>query len=315
MQTAVPYLRIEQEQSSRLTLISSDRRWLIMFISVFFTAPLVLLGFCLLSVNFWVLSIILMSFGLCILILPLLFSPWCSHVVIDSNSRVITLSRKYWLGVGTLGHTRGKSWKMDDITNINIMSAGFFKRIEIELNGKKELFLVFGFKSHNDAQRSCNVLQSWLKDLPLDTPETITDSDGQEDNKNKSQQALRSAKKMLYFFGAFNLFGGVLGLSTDRILTSSITPYTVISIFTGLVYLACGYGAKHRSEIALWIAILVILAERLYGFIMTKLLGGGGTLWSSFFIWIFAFFVVSILWAAIQSIRSMKNDPTFNPPA
>jgi len=314
MPTSIPYLRIEQEQPSQLTLVSSAMRWLIMFFSLFFAVPLILMSFLALSGNYWTLSILIMSFGLLILILPLLFISGRSHMVIDSNSRLITLNSEYWLGVGSLGRTRGKSWKMDEITNINIILAGIIKRIEIELNGKKEIWLLFSPKANKDAQRSYDILQSWLRDLPFHTSEKIVVVDEQT-KENKSQQALKSAEILLYCFGAFRLFSGVLGLFTDSIIASSFSIHTITSILTGLIYLACGYGTKHRSEYALWIAILVVISERLFNYWLTKFLGGEWELSKSLFVWIFVFFVVSSLWRAIQSIRSMENNPKFEPPA
>jgi len=44
MPTAIPYLRIQEELPSKLTLVSVNRRWLIMLVTLIFTGPLFLLG-------------------------------------------------------------------------------------------------------------------------------------------------------------------------------------------------------------------------------------------------------------------------------
>ena len=176
-------------------------------------------------------------------------------------------------------------------------------RIDIEINGKKDFILVFSPRAKEGAQRFYDVLQSWCNGLPLDTPETLS----KEAEEKIIQETLKSVQKMLFYFGGFSLLSGVLGFFTDSML-SSTSIYTMTSILTGLLYLACAYGAKQRSEIALWIAMFVVIAERLYWFIQRRLLSGAWN-FSSVLTWVFAFLIVSSIWKAIQSIRTLEDNP------
>jgi len=311
MTTSVPYLRIKQEEPSQLTLISTDRRWLVLLFSFLLGAPLILVGILLMKDYDWVAVILPAATGLILVVIVLLFTSGRSQIVMNSNSSTITSSREYWLGIGPLKRVREKSWAFGDITETNVLSQGLYKLIEIKVGGKKELVLIFSVKAKKDAQRSYDILQSWFKGLPLDAPETVTILNEQE-NEKKIHEALKSAQKLLFYFGGFSLLSGAMGLFNETAITSSVSTYTIISIFTGVIYLACGYGAKQRSEIALWVAILVVLAERLYWFIQTRLLNGAWN-FTSLLTWIFAFFIVSSLWKAIQSIRSMEDNSTFEP--
>ncbi len=44
MPTAIPYLRIEQELPSKLTLVSANRRWVILILVLALTLPAILMG-------------------------------------------------------------------------------------------------------------------------------------------------------------------------------------------------------------------------------------------------------------------------------
>jgi hypothetical protein len=224
--------------------------------------------------------------------------------------RRITLAQHYWLGFGAVGRGRERSWSFDDFTDANLISQGWKKVVELEAHGKKELLLLFGHKAE-DAQRSYELIQTWLKGH---TPDSIEATMALQDlaGEKKNQGALKSAEKLLNYFGVFSLIFGGLGLFTDVSLTAEVSIATVLNIFTGLIYLACGYGVKHRSEIALWIAALVVIAERAYWFILSGSLSGDGN-WGSWLTWIFAFFVISSLWKAIQSVRAVEASPAYEP--
>ena len=308
MPTVVPYLRIEQELPSRLTLVSANRRWLILMLTLILTLPLILISVLLLTLEeVWPLGVVGILAGPFILAPILLFTPYKSHLTIDSYLRKVNLKRFYWLGFGALERDREKEWSFNDITQVNLKVT---RLIEIEAHNKKELVLNFGSKA-KDAQRSYNLVQSWLKGFTPDSLEATTALQELAGEKQK-QDALLNAKKLLNYFGIFSLLSGALGVFTDISFTTEISIATALSIVTGLIYLACAYGAKHRSEVALWVAILVVVAERAYWFIMSGTLSGEGE-WSSWLTWIFAFFVVSSLWKAIQSIRAMEENPVYEP--
>jgi hypothetical protein len=307
MQTPVSNLRLKEETSTKLKLETPNRKWLFLIgVLLFLVIPVLLLIVAIQNGSDQIVGIVsfaivfLMSFSF------LLFNAFRSEVIVHSDARRIVLERSYWLGIGALGRKREKSWSLDDVTNLDISSRGITKIIDIEVNGKKDFILGFSSRKKEDAQRFHDVLQSWRNGLPLDAPETINILNKQAEEKSV-QDTLKSAQKMLFYFGGFSLLSGVMGFFTDSML-SSISTYTMISIFTGLLYLACGYGAKQRSEIALWIAMFVVVAERLYWFVQARLLNGAWN-FSSVLTWVFAFFVVSVLWKAIQSIRTMEENP------
>ena len=311
MSRAMSFLRIEKETSSQLNLISKDRRWLLLISALAFTMPLVCLGALLLTQEengpFGAAGIF---FGLSILILILLFTPFKSQLIINSSLRTITINLHYWLGLGSLERTREKAWSFNEITDANLALQGWKKLVELESNGKKVLLLDFGRKAA-DAQRSYDVLQSWLKGLVPDSSAATTALQELASEK-QSQQILKNAEKLLYFFGVFSLIDSALGLYTDSMPNSSISTLTMIKFLTGMIYLACGYGVKRRIEPALWVAILVVIAERLYWFIISGSLSGDGN-WASWLTWVFAVFIVSSLWQAIRSIRVMEKEPAYEP--
>ena len=311
MPTAIPYLHIQEELPSKLTLVSANRRWLILIGSLVFVLPMVLIGTLLtLEEEIWMVGVAALATGLLILALILLYTPFKSQLTVDSTTRKVTLIRHYWLGFGGTGRNREKSWSLDDFTDANLVSQGWNKVVELEANGKKGLLLLFGRKAM-DAQRSYDLIQTWLKGLAPDSNEAKTTLQELASEK-QNQGALKNAEKMLNYFGVFSLISGGLGVYTDITLASEVSIASMLNIFTGLIYLACGYGVKHRSEIALWIAILVVVAERGYWFILSGSLSGDGN-WGSWLTWVFAFFVVTSLWKAIQSVRTMEESPAYEP--
>jgi hypothetical protein len=311
MPTVVPFLRIEQELPSKLILVSTNRRWLILLATLVFTGPLSLIGLLLISdEEIWVVGAFMLVIGLFISILILMFTSFKSQLAIDSTMRTVVLNRHYWLGFGVIGRERERSWSFDDLTDANLTAQGWKKLVEFESNGKKELLLNFGRKA-KDAQRTYDLMQSWLKGLAPDSVEATT-ALNELANEKQNQGALKNAEKLLYYFGGFSLLMGVMGLFTEGMNFSEISIYTMLNIVTGLVYLACGYGVKNRSEIALWVASFVIIAERAYWFFISGALNGGGS-WTSWLTWIFVIFIVSSLWKAIQSIRTMDEDPVYKP--
>jgi hypothetical protein len=311
MTTTVPFLRIEQDLSSRLELVSANRRWLLLISALAFSIPLIGVSALLFANDeVWIFGIAGIVTSLLILTMILLFTPYKAQLTFDSFARKISLIQHYWLGLGTLERIREKTWSYNDFTDINQRSQGWKKLVEIESNGKKELLLDFGRKA-KDAQRSFDLLQSWISGIAPDSSNTTTALQELENNK-QIQSTLKNAEKLLYYFGGFSLLAGLVGIGIENLIDFDISIATMINIFTGLTYLACGYAAKHRSEIALWVAILVVLAERLYWFIISGSLSGNGN-WSSWLTWVFAIFVVTSLWQAIKSIRAMEENPVYEP--
>ena len=308
MQTHVSSLRIEQELPAKQDLVSGNRGWLIVFIAILAAMPLSFLGFLIFLADGDILILISpILFGLLIMAALLLFVPTRFRVSVDYSSRMVVLTRQYWLGFGALERNREKTWAFSDITDANLIAN---RLIEIEANGKKVLALNFG-RNTKDAQRAYNVLQSWRKGLAPDSVEATTILNELASQKH-NQGALKNAEKLLNYFGVFSLIGGAMSFFTDNMVNSTISIPTMISIFTGLIYLACGYGVKRRFEFALWAAIIVVLAERLYWFIVSGTLSGDGN-WASWLTWVFAIFVISSLWQAIRSIRTMEENPTYEP--
>ncbi len=311
MIASAPFLRIEKELPSQLDLVSADRRWLVLFLTAMLALPLSFLGFLIFMAGGDLLfTVPLLLIGLFPIVPLLLFIPTKFQLVIAPGARTITLNRHYWLGFGSLERNREKTWSFNDITDVDLTSQGWKKLVVLESNGKKVLLLDFGRRTE-DAQRSYILLQSWLKGLVPDSNAATTALQGLASEKQK-RQALKNAEKLLYYFGIFSLIDGAMSLYTDNILTSSVSVATMIKVLTGMIYLVCGFGAKRKIEAALWVGMLVTLAERLYWFIMAESLSGGGS-WTSWLTWVFAIFVVSILWQAIQSIRAMEEDPVYKP--
>ncbi len=307
MLTFLPPFRVEKELSSQLHLTSADRRWGLLILALIFITPLFCLGvLAFLEEKVRLFGIAGIALGLFFFAFILFIAPFKSQLIINSSMRTITLKRFYLLGESI----REKDWSFNDVTDANLVKQGMANLIEVDINGKKALRISFSGKVE-DAKRSYNILQSWRRGLSPDSNEAATALQELAGEK-QNQQALKNAEKLLNFFGVFSLIGGAMGFFTDSSLTSSISIPTMISIFTGLIYLACGYGAKRRFEAALWIAILVVLAERLYWFIMSGTLAGEGS-WSSWLTWIFAFFVVSSLWQAIRSIRATEEESLYEP--
>ncbi|MBN1451204.1 MAG: hypothetical protein JW963_09335 [Anaerolineales bacterium] len=307
MPTVIPAFRIEQEVPSQLHLVSADRRWVIVILAFLFIMPLVCFGvLAFFEDEIRLFGVASLATGLFFFAFILFIAPFKTQFIINSGMRTVTYNRFYMLGE----QVRGKEWTFNEITDTNLVKQGFASVIELDINGKKAHRLNFGNKT-NDAQRSYNILQSWLKGLVPDSNTALTALQEVADEK-QIRQALKNAEKMLYYFGGFSLLGGALGFFADNALNSSISITTMISIFTGLIYLACGYGAKRKIEAALWVAIVVVIVERLYWFIMSGSLSGDGN-WSSWLTWIFAIFVVSSLWQAIRSIRTMEENPVYEP--
>ena len=302
-----PSFRIEEEYPSQLHLASADRRWVILTLTLLLIAPLICLGvLAFLDEEIRFFGFASIGIGLSFLALILFVTPFKSKLTINSGMRTVIFSRSYMLGE----NIREKEWIFNEITDVNLVKNNFSNLIEIDINGKKAQRLNFGSKA-NEAQHVYNVVQSWIKGLIPESTEAETALQELASEK-QTQSALKNAEKLLNYFGIFSLIGGAMGLFTDNALEATISIPTVIDIGTGLTYLACAYGAKRKFEPALWVAILVVLAERLYWFIMSGTLSGEGN-WSSWLTWIFAFIVVSSLWQAIRSIRTMDKEAVYEP--
>ena len=297
MVTIVSLLHVEQEAPSHLNLETTDRSFLILIASLFPTTLMLCLGLLLLQdERIWLLGIVSILIGLCFLGMVLYFSPFKSEISISSTMLTITLNRHYWLGETT----REKSWYFNDFTDVNFVLQGWRKQVEFKSNRRKVLLLDFG-NNGEDAQRVLSFVKNQIKGYEPDA-NIIASTMQNPNDEPKNQQLLRNTQKMLNIFGIFSLISGALGLFTDSFSNNKISPVTIINIVTGVIYLACGYGAKRRSETALWIAILVVIGERLYWFIQARALSGNNN-FSSFLTWLFAFLVISSLWNAIRSVR------------
>lgn len=308
MLMAIPFLRIENETPSHLTLTTTDRRWLIMFLTLFLVTPFFCMGVLFFNDRtIWLIGVASISFGLIVAALILFLTPYRAQLTINANTLSITFNRYYWLGQTV----REKSWFFSDFTDVNIVSQGWKKVVEFKSHGKKVLLLDFGTRGE-DAQRSLGFVEKRIKGYSQEAS-TITSAMQGLDVEKQNQQALRNAEKLLNIFGVFSLIMGALGLFTDNIVHVSISLSTIINFATGIIYLACGYGVKRRSEFALWVAILVVIGERLYWFIRSRSLSGGGT-WSSWMTWVFAFFIIWSLWQAIRSIRATGEKPIIESP-
>jgi len=307
MSSIMPFLRIENETPSKLHLVSADRRWVIIILGLLAISPLVCLGVLIMSgEETRLIGVAFILIGLLSIFITLFFAPYKSEVIINSGMRTINNVRHYWLGESI----REKSWPYNEITDVNFLKQGFANLIDVKANKKIVMRLNFG-GSVKEAKHAHYLMQSWLKGLAPESDAAATALQEMADEK-QIQQSLKNAEKMLNYFGGFSLLGGLLGFFTDQALTSTISIATILGLATGILYLACGFGAKRKIEAALWIAIVTVLAERLYWFIVSGSLSGDGN-WSAWVTWIFAIFVVSTLWQAIRSIRTMEENPVYEP--
>jgi len=305
MPSIIPFLRIEKELPSKLHLVSPDRRWVIMILGLLVVSPFVCLGaLSITEEEIRLLGVVSILMGVFIILITLFFAPFKTQVIINSSMRTITINRHYWLGESI----REKSWPFNEITDVNLVKQGISNLVDVKANRKVLMRLNFGNQA-NEAKRSHYLLHSWLKGLTPDSNAAVTALQEMTNDK-QVQQHLKNAEKMLYYFGGFSLLGGLLGYFTDTTLTSTISIATIISVATGILYLACGFGARRKLEAALWVAIVIVIAERVYWFIISGTLSGDGN-WSSWATWIFAFFVVSSLWQAIRSLRTMAEQSAF----
>ena len=307
MPTSIPFLRIEKELPSQITLVSPNNRWIILIAALLFSAPMLCIGgVVFVDQETRLFGVVGFFLGLLVLVLMLFFAPYKSLISIDTSMRMLVLHRYHWLGETI----RERAWAFNDISEVNLVNQDWKHIVEVKSDRKKVLLLDFGGKAQ-DARRTHIVAQSWLKGFAPDS-DVATLALQEIADKKQTQQALKNAEKMLYYFGGFSLLGALLGFFADNALTSAISVATIISLVTGIIYLACGFGAKQKLEAALWVAIVVVLVERLYWFIMSGSLSGDGN-WSSWLTWVFAIFVVSSLWQAIRSIRNMQENPVYEP--
>jgi hypothetical protein len=256
MSSIMSFLRLENETPSQLHLVSADRRLLIMVLGLLAISPFICLGvFMMLKDQFRLLGIAFSLLGLLGIFITLFFAPYKSEVIINSGMRTITNVRHYWLGESI----RENIWAFNEITDANFLKQGFVNLVDVKTNKKIVMRLNFG-GSAREAIHAHNLMQSWLKGLTPESDAAATALQEMADEK-QIQQSLKNAEKMLYYFGGFSLLGGLLGFFTDQTLTSTISITTILGLATGILYLACGFGAKHKIEAALWIAIVIVLAE------------------------------------------------------
>ena len=248
MQTTASYLVLKEETPTKLKLETPNRQWLFLVAVLLFLAiPTLLL---ILTIqNGWddMVGIVIFAIVFLMCLSFLLFVAFRSDVFILSDSRQIVLERSYWLGIGALGRKREKSWSFDDVTDLDILSVGTAKRVDIEINGKKEFVLGFAPRAKEDAQRFFDVLQSWRNGLALDAPETLSILNKEAEEKT-IQERLKNAQKMLFYFGIFSLFSGATGLYTDNMLDLSST-FSLISsqgFCTWLVHMVQSNAQKLR---------------------------------------------------------------------
>ena len=316
MQKTIPYLRVKRKDMALVILDTKNRRWLMLFFALLFGFTLMFLGFAISMADgsLTTVNILTMFVGLLIFLMMLFFLRTYAEISFSAKTETITLNENYWVGVGKFGRLRKRTWVFADIEEVNIASVGLYKRVEIVFSKKQGLGLNFSPKAKDDAQEFYDILQSWRKGLVPDSREALEVLDELK-SKATLVESLKKVENMLYFFGAISLISGGTSLMTSNLvemhsLTNNvgfISP-AVISIIKGLVYLACGFGVRKHSEASLWLAMFVVIAERLYAFVMTKTLGGEWS-FSSIFVWLIAFFLLSILWGGVQNIRKIEESP------
>lgn len=144
MSSIMPFLRIEKELPSQLYLVSPDRRWLIMILSLLLISPSICLGVLVMSEEeIRLLGGVGILMGLLIIFVILFIAPHKSQIIINSGMRTITFNRHYWLGE----NIREKSWSFNEVTDTKLTKQGMANLIEVKANRKILLRLNFGGKA------------------------------------------------------------------------------------------------------------------------------------------------------------------------
>ena len=214
MQTTVSSLFLKEETPTGLRLESPSKRWLFLISVLFLLAlPTLLLFETIQSGRDQMVGIVMFSIAFWVCLSFLFFVAFRSQVSIHSATSQIVLLREYWIGFGALGRKREKILKFEDVTNIYMSSHGLIKIINIEINGKKDFIIGFSPRKKEDAQRFYDVFQSWHKGLTPDTGEAEAALD-EIKSEATIVNSLKSAEKMLYFFGAISLISRGMDLVT-----------------------------------------------------------------------------------------------------
>ena len=312
MPLTLSYLRIEDEQPSELILGYPNKRWLVLFGILMASIPWIFLGISVfLSGNGRNVGVGFVLFGLLILFFMLFFLPVHSSVSINQETRIVRASRQYWLGIGVLERVREKTWRLDRITDINKVVSGSNKIVEIYIDGRKALVLAFSPKVKNDMPQFYTVLQSWVMNLPVGTPETLSVVNKILIEKDLDT-TLKNAEKVLFYFGTYSFLSGITALFYELSHSSLLPIYSILILIIGLVFFILRYGVRQKAELSLWMAMLVV------GFYVV-FLGVGISLVSGIWLFtlvltvLFAFSTLVTLWTAIQSLRIVEDNPKLGP--
>ncbi len=308
MPLTLSYLRMQEEQPSELILGSANKRWLVLFGILAASIPWMFFGVSIFSSDTGrKVGIGFILFGLLTLFFMLFFFPIQSAVSINKGTQIVRASRQYWLGIGVLGRVREKTWMLYKITDINIVATGKNRNIEVCIDGKKALILALSPESKNDVHRFYTVVQSWIMNLPVDTPETISVVNKIFMEKELSK-TLKKAERILFYFFAYSFLSGIAALFFELSHASPFPVYSILILTTGIVYLVLGYGVRQKAELSLWLAMLVVGVELVFIGLGISLVSGAWIL-ALVLTLLFAFVTLATLWIAIQSIRFAENNP------
>ncbi len=236
-------------------------------------------------------------------IMLLLFLQRKAQITLDPQKREIYLIREYWVGIGKLGRKRVRTWKPEEVVEVQLREALLKDALIIKDNRKKIHPIVL---SHKQKQQAIRFIQT-LQDLNSGLSVPDISSPGKQGpialDAQKLQQSVALAEKLLYIWGGFDLFSGF----SSMLLVNAGIPMNLglIHLGTGIAYLACGFGIRKHVEFAPWLAILVLLAERSYAFFYIRTLGSAGT--SQIFGWVISLLYLLILINSANSLRVLRQ--------
>ncbi len=291
--------RIRKDLPLQLILQLPGSRW----------AVLGLVAVCtLLGLGFVYLALRLNEIGIGILIIFLLaggsfclalFATIEAQLVIDAETRLITLSRRYLIGLGPFPRIREKQWSFDKFTHIYQQKIWGSNQLELEVDNRVQFVFDFGVNSA-DASLASQKLASWLKSEQSPSG-GLTTEPVKALTIEQHKQLVKFIPQVLILLGGGNVLfwtlTGSIGLSALR---------SIIGIVAGISYIALGFGVRRKSKLAVALAIPIYAIERIYS--LTSNAAVKGWDWASCVSGGVAVFVVWLLWNGFQSMRAIEQE-------
>lgn len=300
-----------QNTSSSITFQTGNFRWLLLFVTLLFGflpgGLLILEGIANASSpeDGWELLLIGVIYGFLFGVLPLWGISWQKQMTLDTANRQVLYIRRYWLGVGRYRRIRTTALPVHEIEAIKVLEAALKDAIVVRDVNRKSYQFPVSHREHKKVRsfiESVHRLQGMPRSLETSgTPSSLMTSQKPITNPEQLKIFLDKQGKGLSWMGGLDIIIGLFGVLAGSLPELWLVNW--INIIGGSIYLACGFGIRKRWMWAPWMAILVLVGERLLSYFYSQ----SHNLPISWSFWVFPAIILILLLGTISTISNLER--------